>query len=98
MLIKFTQKVNSEQCNTHLAANSLPLGSCISVSINHIATTSAMIKTMPANTYCTTTLVENNLFNLSTLPLPNSKVINRLIAADNALDKIPNIVTIPPTT
>ena len=44
------------------------------------------------------TVEENTFFNLSLSPLPSSKVINRLVAADNEPERRENIATTPPTT
>jgi hypothetical protein len=41
---------------------------------------------------------ENTLFNFSLLPVPNSNVMKRDMAADNDPDNIENIATTPPTT
>ena len=41
---------------------------------------------------------ENTLFNFSLLPVPNSNVMKRDIAADNDPDNIENIAPTPPTT
>ena len=91
-------KVMMENCSTQLATVILVSGIVIFAFKNHTPTDSINITIINDSSNCIVTDAENILLSLLWSPLPNSYVINLLMAADNDPDMTENIATAPPTT
>ena len=97
-LIKLITKVMIENCSTQLAAVILVSGIVIFVFRNQTPTDSINTTIINDNSNCIVTDAENILLSLLWSPLPNSYVMNLLIAPDNDPEMTENIATTPPTT
>ena len=96
-LIRFTKNVIAENMKTQFVAFNLLAGIVIFVLRNHIPIENAKIRITKPMISCIIIAVEKILFVVVLFPLPNSNVINRLIAVESELDIMENIVTKPPT-